>query len=84
MKKIKTVKKYETGGAKDENCWPGKPGCKKKTKFKSKGSSREKDGMGILGLLGLGAAGLGGYKVYKKLKEQKSGGTVKRTNTRKK
>ena len=27
MKKIKSVKKYETGGAKDENCWPGKPGC---------------------------------------------------------
>jgi hypothetical protein len=29
-KPLPKVKKYETGGSADSDCWPGKPGCKAK------------------------------------------------------
>lgn len=82
MKKIKSIKKYEEGGSSDCTKWPPTNGCKKT--YKSKGKSRETKGGGLMGILGGAAAGLAGYKLYKKLKEEKNGGTVKKTRSRKK
>ena len=91
MKKIKSVKKYETGGAKDENCWPGKPGCgykkaqkknaRKKFWNSDTGKTIKKIGTAV-GALGAVASAytknVGGIKdKIQDLKENKKGGSVK-------
>jgi hypothetical protein len=90
MKKIKSVKKYETGGAKDENCWPGKPGCgyKKSQRVNKRRSNANKVGPVVkkigtaIGTIGAGALAyaknVGGIKdKIQELKENKKGGSVK-------
>lgn len=90
MKKIKPVKKYETGGAKDENCWPGKPGCgykkaqkanKRRSAANAAGPILKKIGT-VVGTIGAGALAyaknVGGIKdKIQDLKENKKGGSVK-------
>lgn len=90
MKKIKSVKKYEVGGAKDENCWPGKPGCGyKKAQRKNKRNQAANNAGPVLKKIGTAigsiAAGalaytknVGGIKdKIQDLKENKKGGSVK-------
>lgn len=90
MKKIKSVKKYETGGAADEKCWPGKPGCgykkaqkanKRRAAANSAGPVLKKIGTAI-GSIAAGALAytknVGGIKdKIQDLKENKKGGSVK-------
>jgi hypothetical protein len=81
MKKIKSVKKYETGGAKDENCWPGKPGCgyKKSQRVNKRRSNANKVPVGkIIGGVAAGVLGGLAYKNRDKIKEtlgMQKGGT---------
>lgn len=83
MKKIKSVKKYEAGGATDENCWPGKPGCghKRAQRINRRRSAANKIPFGKI--IGGAAAGLLGGLAIKnkdKIKEllgMKAGGLIK-------
>ena len=82
MKKIKTVKKYEAGGAADEKCWPGKPGCghKRAQRVNKRRSAASKVPVGkIIG--GVAAGVLGGLAIKNKdkIKEtlgMQKGGTI--------
>ena len=85
MKKIKTVKKYEAGGAADEKCWPGKPGCghKRAQRVNKRRSAASKVPVGkIIG--GVAAGVLGGLaiknkdKIKEKFEIEKNGGSVKK------
>ena len=90
MKKIKSVKKYETGGAKDEKCWPGKPGCghkraqrvnNRRSAINAAGPVLKKIGTAV-GSIAAGALAytknIGGIKdKIQDLKEHKKGGLVK-------
>lgn len=84
MKKIKSVKKYETGGAKDEKCWPGKPGCgyKKAQRVNNRRAVLNKVPVGkILGGIGAGVVGALAIKNKDKIKEKlgmKTGGSIKK------
>lgn len=79
------------GGSKDENCWPGKPGCgyKKAQRVNKRRSNANKVGpvlkkIGtVVGALGAGALAytknVGGIKdKIQGLKEQKMGGTTRK------
>jgi hypothetical protein len=41
-----TKKKYMVGGATDEKCWPGKPGCAEGSYSKGRGTGKPKMGIG--------------------------------------
>ena len=89
MKKIKSVKKYETGGAKTEQCDPIR-GCghkraqrinKRRSAANSAGPVLKKIGT-LIGTIGAGALAytknIGGIKdKIQDLKENKKGGSVK-------
>lgn len=74
----------KTGGATDEKCWPGKPGCgyKKAQRVNSRRSAANKVPVGkILGVIGAGVAGALAVKNKDKIKEalgMKTGGPVKK------
>lgn len=84
MKKIKTVKKYEAGGVKEEQCDPIR-GCghKRAQRANKRRSAASKIPVGkIIG--GIGAGVLGGLaiknkdKIKEKLEIEKNGGSVKK------
>ena len=68
---IRSMKSYDEGGSisSDAMCPPGKKGCRRKSKSRSKGSSEETRG-GILGTLAAGVLGGLGYGAYKKMKSK--------------
>lgn len=90
MKKIKTVKKYDEGGAADEKCWPGKPGCghSRANRVNKRRSAANKAAPVVKKILGAAAGAgaaigayvknIGGIKdKIQDLKENKKGGSVK-------
>lgn len=73
---IRSMKSYDEGGSTssvDAMCPPGKKGCRKVTKFKSKGKSSSKSGPGVIGKVA-GALGLiaAGYGINKYAKNNKN------------
>lgn len=91
MKKIKTVKKYEPGGAVDEKCWPGNPGCghKRAQRMNKRRSAANKAAPIVKKILGAAAGAGAAIGAYVKniggikdkiqgLKQQKMGGTTRK------
>jgi hypothetical protein len=83
MKKIKSVKKYEAGGTKEEQCDPIR-GCghKRAQRANKRRSAASKIPVGkVLGAIGAGIAGAFAIKnkdkIKEKLKIEKNGGTIK-------
>jgi hypothetical protein len=83
MKKIKSVKKYEAGGTKEEQCDPIR-GCghKRAQRVNNRRSALNKVPVGkVLGAIGAGIAGAFAIKNKDKIKEklgiEKKGGTIK-------
>ena len=91
LKSTTTLTPFRTGGSKDEECWPGKPGCgyKKAQRTNKRRSTANKIApvlkkVGtIAGLVGAGTLGyvknIGGIKdKIEELKQQKQGGSIKK------
>jgi hypothetical protein len=74
----------KTGGATDEKCWPGKPGCgyKRAQRVNNRRSAASKVPVGkVLGAIGAGVVGALAIKNKDKIKEtlgMKTGGPVKK------
>ena len=84
MKKIKSVKKYEAGGAKTEQCDPIR-GCghSRAQRANKRRAAASKIPVGkVLGAIGAGVAGAFAFKNKDKIKEklgmEKNGGSVKK------